>query len=199
MKSGPWAGMTWQDWAILVLVLSCAVRGFLRGTVAQVFVVLGLLTGAVGGSWVYGWVAEQWRGAEPALVLYFLRWVVAILSGLAIVALFQWWGQRLGEAVKSGPLAWLDRGVGLAVGAVVGIAVSALAMMVAMTVHPLHAAGEAVARARLATPLMQGGAQACSRSGRLLKSWRLRPNFMMFRKGSHPRARLIKPSALPAR
>ena len=168
MKSGPWAGMTWQDWAILVLVLSCAVRGFLRGTVAQVFVVLGLLTGAVGGSWVYGWVAEQWRGAEPALVLYFLRWVVAILSGLAIVALFQWWGQRLGEAVKSGPLAWLDRGVGLAVGAVVGIAVSALAMMVAMTVHPLHAAGEAVARARLATPLMQGGAQACSRSGRLL-------------------------------
>src|SRR5207249_11554952 len=66
LKSGPWAGMTWLDWAILVLVLSCAVRGFLRGTVAQVFVVLGLLTGAVGGSWVYGWVAEQWSGAEPA-------------------------------------------------------------------------------------------------------------------------------------
>ena len=158
--------MTWLDWAILVCVLVFAIRGFLRGTVAQVFVVLGLLGGLWIAGWVAHWVQDHWRGAQPALLFVALRWLVAGLAGLALAALFQWWGDRLGDAVKSGPAAWIDRGGGLAVGTVLGAAVVAVAMMVALQIPQPREIANSVARTRVAAPLMSGAADACSLGSR---------------------------------
>jgi len=171
--------MTWLDWGVLVLILVFAIHGFLRGTVAQVFVALGLLAGAWAGGWVWHWLEAHWRGAQPALAMLALRWVVAGLAGLAVAALVQWWGERLGEAVKSGPAGWLDRGAGFAVGATLGAAVTALALMAALAVEPVRELGDAVGRTRVAVPLMRGAADACSVGGRFFpgSTW-LRQRFL---------------------
>ncbi|HEY3216260.1 MAG TPA: CvpA family protein [Candidatus Eisenbacteria bacterium] len=171
--------MTWLDWGILVLILVFAIHGFLRGTVAQVFVVLGLLFGAWAGGWVWHWLAAHWRGAEPALAFLALRWVVAGLGGLAVAALIQWWGDRLGAVVKSGPAGWLDRGAGFAVGATLGAVVTALVLMTALALKPARELGDTVARTRVVVPLMRGGAEACSLGGRFLpgSTW-LRRGFL---------------------
>jgi uncharacterized membrane protein required for colicin V production len=145
-----------------------SIHGFLRGTVAQVFVVLGLVAGLWAGLWVSHWLDEYWRGAQPYLAFLVLRWVVAALVGLGAAALFQWWGDGLGTAVRSGPAAWLDRGSGVGVGALVGIATSALVLMASLLVRDPQGFSDQVARARTAEPLMDTAARACSLSASYL-------------------------------
>ena len=157
---------------------------------------LGLLSGFWAASCVWVWLEGHWRGAQPAVALLVLRWVVAGMAGLALAALVQWWGNRLGEAVKSGPAGWLDRGAGFAVGATVGAAVMALTLMAALAAAPvreLREVGDAVARTRVAVPLMRGAAGACSLGGRFFpgSAW-LRQRFLNAEKrarAGHKRAR----------
>ena len=100
-------------------------------------------------------------------------WIVAALAGTATASLIQWWGERLGQAVRSSPAGWLDRGFGVGVGAAIGLLVAAFALMAALLVPwPRTVAGQ-IARSRSASPLMAEAAQACSVSGRFLpaSSW----------------------------
>ncbi|MBI1797590.1 MAG: CvpA family protein [Candidatus Eisenbacteria bacterium] len=158
---------------MVVLVLLFAIGGFLRGTVAQVFVVVGVVAGWWLAGFVSHWVGDHWRGARPAAVFWTLRWVVAALAGLAVAALFQWWGERLGKSVREGPLGWLDRGGGLVVGAVVGAVVCAFLMLAALTLDRPGRPGEDVARMRLGPATMSTAAMACGCGARYVpgSSW----------------------------
>jgi uncharacterized membrane protein required for colicin V production len=158
-------GLTWLDWIVLASVLIFAIRGFLRGTVAQVFVVLGVLGGLWAAGWVSQWVGQHWQGARPAVVYLILRWLVAALAGMAIAALFQWWGEQLGGAVKSGPLGFVDRIGGFAVGAALGLVVVCFVVMAGLLLRQPERLTAPVARMRLAAPLMGGAEQVCDLGG----------------------------------
>lgn len=114
------------------------------------------------------WLDEYWRGAQPFLPFVVLRWVVAALTGLGAAALFQWWGEVLGRAVRSGPAGWLDRGAGVGIGALVGAATSALAVMASILLLQPRSLSDHVARARVAEPMMATAAETCSLLGRYL-------------------------------
>jgi uncharacterized membrane protein required for colicin V production len=148
----------------LVWVLLFCLYGFLRGAVAQV---IGLL-GWIAGLWVSLWVAHglsvYWHAADPALAYRVLRWIVAGLAGLAVVSLFQWLGETLGRMVRSGPAGWVDRGSGLAVGAVLGLITAALLVMATLLVPTPRGVSRSVAEARVTEPLMARASQACSLS-----------------------------------
>ena len=147
---------------VLACVVLFAIRGFLRGTIAQVFVVLGVLCGLWAAVWVSQWVGDQWRGARPAVVFLVLRWLVAALAGMAIAALLQWWGALLGGAIKEGALGFFDRTGGLVVGALLGAVTVALVLMAGLLLqHPARLA-EAMARARLTVPVMEQAARLCA-------------------------------------
>jgi len=146
----------------VVLVLLFAIRGFLRGTVAQVFIVLGVCTGLWGAGVVSRWLEGHWQGARPFLAFLALRWLVAALAGLALASVFQWWGDRLGQAVRKGPLGWLDRGGGTVIGAGLGALVCAFILLGALSIERPRAAHVAAARARVGAPAMAAAAGLCS-------------------------------------
>lgn len=153
---------------ILVWVAVFAVHGFLRGSVAQVFVVVGLTVGLWAVLWVSRWLGGHWRGAQPAWIYVTLLWVVAAMAGMAVASLLQWWGERLGQTVRQGPIGWLDRGAGFGIGAVLGLLVAAFVVMAALLAPAPRAVAGTIARSKAATPLLTEAAQACSVSGRFL-------------------------------
>jgi uncharacterized membrane protein required for colicin V production len=155
-------GLTWLDWTMVVLVLLFAVRGFLRGTVAQVFAVIGVVIGLWLAGVAYQWVGEHWRGARPALVFQVMRWLVAGLAGLAAASLLQWSGNQLGRSVREGPVGWLDRGGGLVIGALVGLMVCAFLMLAALTIERPRQPGLEVARMQFGAVTMSTAAGVCA-------------------------------------
>jgi len=155
-------GFTWLDWVILVLVFAFAVRGLARGTLGQIFGLAGLIAGLWTASWVSQWVGAHWEGARPAAVFWALRWLVAILAGLAAASVFEWLSHQVREAVDASPAKWLDRLGGMLVGGVTGAFVAAL-VTVAVLLSPWRpmAAGRA-ASGRLASPTLERASQACA-------------------------------------
>jgi uncharacterized membrane protein required for colicin V production len=150
------------DGLIVLLVAIFSLRGLFRGTIGQVFSLLGFITGLWGAGWVAQWVGQHWQSARPAVVFLGLRWLVAALAGLAIATLFQWWGTSLGGAVKKSPFGWLDRLGGMLLGAGLGLVVASLVMLGALLTTWPHGVGRTAARSWSAVPLMAGGAGLCS-------------------------------------
>jgi uncharacterized membrane protein required for colicin V production len=151
-------GITWLDCTFLILLVAFTVRGLLRGTIAQVFAFLGLLFGAWALLVVGHWVGLHWSGAKPAAVFAVIRWLVAALAGLAIAAIFQWWGDAVAKAVHEGPFNWFDRAGGGAIGAALGLAVVALAALLMLQGPVLSASGNVALHGRCSRPLVRGGA-----------------------------------------
>ena len=147
---------------MLVLVLLAAIRGYLRGTVAQVFVVVGLVSGFYVALSISRWMGEHWSGARPAGVYLVLRWLVASLVGLALATAFRWWGSSMAKAVREGPLSWVDRGVGMLIGAAVGTTVCALALLGALQFDQPNGPGAVAARARVGPSAMGAAASVCA-------------------------------------
>lgn len=158
--------MTWVDWILLVLILLFALRGLARGTVSQVFGILGLVLGLGAAGWISQWVGHHWHGARPAVVFLVLRWLVAGLGGLAVASLFQWWGERLGEAARGGAIGWLDRAGGLLIGAALGVVVSACVVLAALSFSIPGDVDDAAGRARMSPSLLSGGQRVCAKGGR---------------------------------
>ncbi len=157
--------MTWVDGVVLVLLASFTIRGILRGTVAQVFAFFGLLAGIWTGAQLSHWVGDHWRDARPALVFVFLRWVVSGLGGLAVVSLFAWWGELVAKAVHAGPLGWLDRTLGGALGLAFGAGVAAVVVLLLVLAPGLGFARAAAARGVATRPLVVAGARATAWRG----------------------------------
>ena len=137
----------------------------MRGSVRQVFGVLGF----VGGLWVAvmvsRWVGAQWLGARPAVVLWVSRLIVAGIAGLVVAGLLRWCGNLLGMAVQAGPAGWLDRVLGVALGAAIGVA-WALALVLLLVFLPERVgAGPVVRGARTAHAVVGMGTRGCDSVG----------------------------------
>jgi hypothetical protein len=146
---------------MLVLVLLAAIRGYLRGTVAQVFVVMGLVAGFYVALSISRWMGAHWSGARPAAVYLVLRWMVAGLVGLALATGFRWWGASMAKAVREGPLSWVDRGIGMLIGAAIGATVCALGLLGALQFDQPNGPGVLAARARVGPSAMGTAASVC--------------------------------------
>ncbi len=142
-------------------MLAFAIRGFFRGAVAQVMSLLGVAAGLWVVVLVSQWVGAHWQGARPAVVFWALRWLVAMLGGLAVAGLFQWVGKRLRDAFHAGPAGGLDRAGGVVVGAGLGLTWTTCLVAVALLLPAPRGLGEPVAHARLASPLVRAAARAC--------------------------------------
>jgi hypothetical protein len=150
---------------LIVLVLVFAIRGFLRGAVAQVFVVVGWFLALWAMVWIAQWVGAQWMGARPTAVFWVLRWVVSLLGALAVLALFEWASRRVGETVRDSAFGTVDRIAGVVVGAVTGGVVLTLVLLALLRTPDMFLLAHPVARAQL-TPRMLSAADAgCRRAG----------------------------------
>jgi len=137
------------------------IRGVIHGSVRQVFGLAGLACGFLLAMQVSRWVGAQWLGARPAVVYWVLRWLVVVFAGLAVVSLFHWWGGLLGKAVQAGPAGWLDRVLGVLLGALIGM-MWAIALVTLVVFAPrLAGVRTAVTRALTAHALVSAGARAC--------------------------------------
>ena len=142
-----------------------AIRGLVRGSIRQVFGVLGF----VGGLWVAvmvsRWVGAQWLGARPAVVFWVSRLLVAGIAGLVVAGLFHWCGSLLGRAVQAGPAGWLDRVLGVALGASIGMA-WALALVLLLVFLPVRLGTRTAGGAERARPTRWWHGHARLRCGR---------------------------------
>jgi len=145
---------------VLVLLLVFTIRGFLRGTVAQVFAFCGLVIGVVVAAWVSHWVGDRWHDARPAFFFLLLRWLVAALAALAVVTLVGWCGEAIAKAIHEGPLGWLDRLGGGVIGLGFGAALAAIVALVALLAPGFGFARTAAQRGVCGRPLVSGGARA---------------------------------------
>jgi uncharacterized membrane protein required for colicin V production len=138
-----------------------AILGLVRGSVRQVFGLLGF----AGGLWlalvVSRWVGAQWLGARPAVVYWVLRWLVAAFAALAFSSLLHWWGSLLGRAIQAGPAGWLDRVLGVPLGAMIGMTWALALVTLALLVPGMLRVRAAVTQARTAHALVSTGARVC--------------------------------------
>lgn len=138
-----------------------AVRGLVRGSIRQVFGILGFAVGLWAAVMVSRWVGAQWLGARPAAVFWLARLLVAGIAGLVVAGLFHWCGSLLGRAVQAGPAGWLDRILGIALGMSIGMA-WALALVLLLVFLPVRLGTRPlVAQARTAHALIGMGTRAC--------------------------------------
>ena len=138
-----------------------------------------LLAGVWVGVFVKQWVGAQWAGAHPAVAFWALSWLVAILSGLAVVTLINVIGDRVGRAIQSGPVAWLDRTLGIAAGAVVGLGTASLLVLVAVRMPMGRNVEQALEHARTTRPLLAAGSKACERGARFPGARQLKREFVL--------------------
>ncbi len=150
-----------MDLGILVFIVVFAIGGLFRGILRQVFGLAGVVIGVYVAVLLSRWVGAHWQGARPAVVFWLLRWLVAALGALALGSLFHWWGTMLRKAVHSGPGAWVDRALGVPLGAMIGVLWAT--GLVALTLHaPGHfGLAEPMARARTVPILLAAGTRTC--------------------------------------
>ncbi len=98
------------------------------------------------------------------IVFIALRWVVAALAGMAVAALFQWWGDLVAKAVVDGPFGWLDRLVGGVIGILLGLVFATFLMLAVMQSPWLRPVRVAAVKSIASRPLLDAGMRL-SRAG----------------------------------
>lgn len=142
---------------LLVLLAVLTVRGLLRGTIAQVFAFLGMGLGVWATVLAGAWIGQHWQGAKPVVVFMTVRWLVAVLLGLAVAALFEWLGETAAKAAHEGPFGWLDRLVGGTLGAATGAVLGALLVLAMLQAPLLAVSGDVALRSAYSRPLVASG------------------------------------------
>jgi hypothetical protein len=104
------------------------------------------------------------------VVFWTLRWLVAVLAGMSLLAVAQWSGERIAEGLKDGPFGWLDRILGVAAGAALGAMVVAFLVLTTVRLTSYGEVTAAFAASRLSLPVAQQAEKACARWGRVLPS-----------------------------
>jgi hypothetical protein len=146
---------------LLGLVVVFAISGFFRGSVRQVFGLVGFVAGLWVAIVVSRWVGARWEGARPAVALWAFRWLAAGIAALVVGSLFHWWGGLVRKVVQGGPAGGLDRVLGLAVGVLVGLAWAIALLTVGLLAPDWFGMRAAAARARTPHALVSLGANAC--------------------------------------
>ena len=139
-----------------------ALQGFVRGLVAQTLGALGLLLGILAAVLTSRWVGAHWSGAQPAVVFWVLRGLVALLAGLAVATLFNVVGARGSAALRKISMGWLDRSGGIAAGVLVGLSVGCLVLLGSLRGPIPDWISRPAASARLTLPILKGGVAACT-------------------------------------
>jgi uncharacterized membrane protein required for colicin V production len=184
------SSFSWVDGALTVLVLLLAVLGWHRGFVGQLAAVVAILTGIWIGVVVKQWVGAHWAGAHPTVVFWALSWLVAVLSAFAALTLINVIGDTLGRAAQAGPVAWIDRTLGIAAGAVMGLVLASLLVLAAARLPMGSFVERSLARAHTSRSLLAGGAEACRLGGRFPGARGLRQEFVF----AHQRLERESPS-----
>jgi hypothetical protein len=140
----------------------------LRGAVSQLAFLIGMVVGLWAAGWVSQWVGEHWLGARPAVVFWVLRWLVALLAGLSALAIAQWSGERVGQWLRDGPFGWLDRLLGVAAGAALGVVLATLLVLVSVRLVPGGHLAASLAASRCSLALIERGEQVCGAAARQL-------------------------------
>jgi uncharacterized membrane protein required for colicin V production len=156
------------DGLLALVVLGFALHGAWRGAITQGFSLVGVLVGLWAAGWIAQWVGQHWHGARPAVLFFVVKWLVAGLGGLALATGLQWWGESMGAAARGGPLGWVDRVAGLAVGAAYGTIVVTIGLLAALLVAWPREIPDTAAAAGASGPLMRTAASACDTAGGLL-------------------------------
>jgi uncharacterized membrane protein required for colicin V production len=164
---------------VVVLVLALAILGWFRGLLAQLAAIAALLCGVWVGSFVKQWVGAHWAGAHPAVIFGALSWLVGVLSALAVLTLINFLGDRVGRAVHAGPLAWLDRTLGIAAGAGMGAVLASLLVLAAVRLPMGRVVEQSLSRARTSRSLLACGATACRMGGNFPGARGLRSEFLL--------------------
>ncbi len=138
-----------------------AIVGLFRGSVRQLFGVVGFL----GGLWVAvllsRWVGARWEGARPAVVFWVLRWLVAAVAALVVAAVFHAWGGLLRKSVQAGPAGALDRVLGAPLGAAIGLAWAVALITLTLLAPRSLGIRSVLLRARTPRALVTLGARTC--------------------------------------
>jgi uncharacterized membrane protein required for colicin V production len=146
----------------LIIVVVLAFRGLFRGLLAQALGVVGLLLGLLAGAWITQWVGAHWAGAQPAVIFWTLRWLVAVLAALAVMSLFHVTSDWVCTAVRETPLGGVDRLAGVVAGAVLGLATMSIVLVGALLLPLPSWIHEAAASSRCSRPLIRAGVATCS-------------------------------------
>ncbi len=139
-----------------------AVHGFFRGLIIQAAGAIGVLLGIWAGAAISLWVGARWAGAQPAVAFFVLKWIVVVLAGLAVASVFHGLGVVAAATLRAVHLGWLDRGTGVATGAVIGLAMACLLLLVLLSVPGPRWLSRPAAEARLARPVLHTGVVACA-------------------------------------
>ena len=137
-----------------------AIQGSIRGLLAQILGLTGLLVGIWGGAEIRQWVGAHWLGAQPAVVFWALRWVVTLLAAFAIVSLFHVLAERVRQLTHDSPVGWVDRLGGVLIGACTGLAVASLLVVAVVLWSVPGWMKHAIRDARASRPLIEGGVAA---------------------------------------
>src|SRR5438093_9933742 len=143
------------------VVLTLAVLGWYRGLVAQLTSVVALLAGVWCGVAVKQWVGAHWQGAHPAVVFWALSWLVSLLVALTVVSLIQAAGNGASRWVDASHLAWLDRTLGIAAGAALGVVLACLLVLAAIRLPMGFAVDRGLDESRTTRSLLSIGADLC--------------------------------------
>ena len=131
-----------------------ALQGIREGAIRQASSLLGWICGYVSFIAVSQWVGAHWVGARPAVVFAVLRWLVALLTGFAVLAIFQLIGERWAESVRDSAFGGLDRLAGFFLGILAGAFVLVLVLIgLLLTPWPREAARWAT-EAHITEPLL---------------------------------------------
>ncbi len=137
-----------------------AIGGLVRGSVRQVFGLVGF----AGGLWVAillsRWVGAHWA-VRPVVVLWAVRWLVAAVAALAIAGLFHIVGSLVGKNIQAGPAGTLDRLLGFPVGAAIGLAWAIALVTLALLLPGALGMRGALQRAHTPRLLVELGARTC--------------------------------------
>ena len=155
---------TWVDGLLLVLVLSFAVRGWMRGLLSQLFAVAGVVSGLFVAVWLSEWVGAHWLHARPTLFFGFLKVLIAFLGAVSVVSLFGWLGTLAHDAAREGPLGVLEGPGGLVAGGLLGALAGTGIILLALNTSWPDAVPKAAACARLTEPALAQAAALCARA-----------------------------------
>jgi membrane protein required for colicin V production len=146
--------VNWLDWFLLLMALSFAVHGAMRGLTRQVIGLAAMLLGLLLASWFYG-------TAGSFLIPYVSHKGIANLLGFLIVfvgvqtvgALAGW---AVAKLVKTVGLSWIDRLFGIGFGLLKG-ALAGVVMVTALSAFSIKPLPESVAESRFAPVLVEAG------------------------------------------
>ena len=176
--------LNWLDWTLAVIAAAYVIEGLVQGFSRVAVGLAATVAGVILGLYMYGVAGSVYapyvKSAGVANVLGFFTVFVAVqvlgaLAGWALAKLFKWTG-----------LGWMDRMLGVGVGALKGALVAVVVVMV-ITAFPMNPVPESVAGSQVAPYAAEAGEVIAQMApyelkggfaetyGRLKEYWNARP------------------------